>query len=269
MIQALFAFLLAVQQPAAQPPAAPPPAATPAPAGPTVYGYRVAATYPHDPEAFTQGLFYLDGHLYESTGQVGRSTIRRVHIEDGRVLQSVPIPPGHFGEGITNWGDQIVSITWQGGIGFRWNRRTLRQTGEWHYSGEGWGLTQNGTDIIMSDGTAELRFLDPATLAERRRVTVTVHGRPVTNLNELEWIHGEVWANIWHTGYIVRIDPGSGTVTGVVDLRPLAAENAGDEDAVLNGIAYDAAGDRLFVTGKLWSRLYEIDLEPRPGSAVD
>jgi glutamine cyclotransferase len=262
MIQALFAFLLAFAQPAEAP-------ATPAPGAPIVYGYRVVATYPHDPEAFTQGLVYRDGEFYESTGQVGRSTIRRVRIADGHVLQSVPIPPGHFGEGIVDWGDQIVSITWQGGIGFRWNRRTLRQTGEWRYPGEGWGLTQNGTDIVMSDGTAQLRFLDPATLAERRRVTVNVRGRPVTNLNELEWVCGEIWANIWHTGYIARIDPATGNVTGVVDLRPLAAENAGEEDAVLNGIAYDAAGDRLFVTGKLWSRLYEIDLEPRPGSAVD
>ena len=141
------------------------------------YSYRIVNTYPHDRNAFTQGLFYLNGNLYESTGQVGQSTIRKVHFEDGRVLQSVPIPPGLFGEGIVNFGNEIVSITWQGGNGYRWDLPTLRRTGEWHYEGEGWGLTQNGTDIIMSDGSSALRFLDPATLAERRRITVTIQGR--------------------------------------------------------------------------------------------
>lgn len=237
-------------------------AAQAAPVPPPVYGYRVAATYPHDPEAYTQGLFYLGGHLYESTGQVGRSTIRRVRIEDGRVLQSVAIPPGRFGEGIVDWGRQIVSITWRGGVGYRWDRATLRRLGAWRYPGEGWGLTRNRAEIIMSDGTAELRFLDPRTLAERRRVTVTIAGRPLAALNELEWIHGEVFANVWHSAFIVRIDPASGRVTGVIDLTALAAENSAGEDNVLNGIAYDAARDRLFVTGKNWPRLYEIDLVP-------
>jgi glutaminyl-peptide cyclotransferase len=254
MILSLLTALLAFAQPAAAPaPAAAPP----------VYDIRIVRTFPHDSRAFTQGLFYLDGVLYESTGQVGASTIRRVRIQDGRVLQSVPIPPGQFGEGIVNWQDQIVSITWTGGVGYRWDRRTLRRLGEWHYPGEGWGLTQNGADIIMSDGTPELRFLDPATLAERRRVTVTVDGRPVERLNELEWVNGEVFANIWHTPLIARIDPASGRVTGVIDLRALLVENSGGEDDVLNGIAYDAARDRLFVTGKNWAHLYEIDLVPR------
>ena len=189
-----------------------------------VYNYRIVATYPHDPRAFTQGLFFLDGQLYESTGQVGQSTIRRVSIADGRVLQSVAIPAGQFGEGIVNWGDQIISITWQGGTGYRWDRATLRQLGEWSYEGEGWGLTQNGTDIIMSDGTPELRFLDPATLAERRRVTVTLQGAAGPELNELEWVNGEVFANIWQTGFIFRIDPASGRVTGID--RPEAARRA-------------------------------------------
>jgi len=254
MIPLLLALLLAAQAPA--------PAAVP----PPVYDVRIVRTFPHDRGAFTQGLFYLDGVLYESTGQVGRSTIRRVRYQDGRVLQSVPIPPGQFGEGIVNWRDQIVSITWIGGVGYRWDRRTLRQLGEWRYQGEGWGLTQNGTDIIMSDGSAQLRFLDPATLAERRRITVTVNGSPVDRLNELEWVNGEIFANVWHTPMIVRIDPASGRVTGIIDLRLLVAENAGDEDAVLNGIAYDAARDRLFVTGKNWANLYEIDLSRRRGS---
>lgn len=246
--------------------AQPAPAQNAAPAAaqpaPPVYNYRIVATYPHDPRAFTQGLVFLGGQLYESTGQHGRSTIRRVALADGRVLQSVALPAAQFGEGIVDWGDQIISITWQGGTGYRWDRATLRQLSQWSYEGEGWGLTRNGTDIIMSDGTPELRFLDPATLAERRRVTVTLQGVPVQNLNELEWINGEVFANIWQTGFIYRIDPASGRVTGIIDLRPLAAENRTDADNVLNGIAYDPAGDRLFVTGKNWSRLYEIDLVP-------
>jgi glutamine cyclotransferase len=230
---------------------------------PAVYDYRIVHAFPHDPDAFTQGLFYLGGRLYESTGLVGRSTIRQVRFEDGHVLRSVPIPAGHFGEGIVNWGREIVSISWQGGIGWRWDLRSLRRLREWHYPGEGWGLTQNGASIIMSDGTAELRFLDPRTLAERRRVTVTIRGQPLAALNELEWVNGQIFANVWQTAMIVRIDPASGRVTGVIDLRALASANGGSEDNVLNGIAYDSAGDRLFVTGKNWPRLYEIDLVPR------
>jgi len=251
ILRCLFALLLACLAPTAA-------------QAQTVYDYRVVATYPHDPAAYTQGLFYLDGRLYESTGRVGTSWIRRVRFEDGEVEQQVSIPAGRFGEGIVNWGDQIVSITWQGGIGYRWDRRTLRRLSEWRYRGEGWGLTQNGTDIVMSDGTAQLRFLDPATLAERRRVTVTIDGRPLANLNELEWVNGEVFANVWQSPYIVRIEPASGRVTGIIDLSALSGANSAGEDNVLNGIAYDAAGDRLFVTGKLWSRLYEIDLVARP-----
>lgn len=234
-------------------------AAEPAPVN---YSYRVVHTYPHDRNAFTQGLFYLNGKFYESTGQVGQSTIRLVNIEDGRVLQSVPIPPGLFGEGIVNFGNEIVSITWQGGNGYRWDLATLRRTGEWHYSGEGWGLTQNGTDIVMSDGTSAIRFLDPVTLNERRRITVTMQGNELTQLNELEWVNGEIYANIWQTPRIARIDPNTGRVTGIIDLTGIANENTTSSDAVLNGIAYDAQGDRLFVTGKLWPHLYEIDLVP-------
>ncbi len=268
-------FLLALALSLTTPACAQPPANATAEAGnnaaqaaapaPVSYGYRVVATYPHDPRAFTQGLFYLDGHLYESTGQIGQSTIRQVRLEDGRVLQSVPIPPHQFGEGIVNWNDQIISVTWQGGTGYRWDLATLRRLGEWRYEGEGWGLTRNGTDIIMSDGSSALRFLDPATLAERRRITVTRDGAEVTQLNELEWVNGEIFANIWQSPLIVRIDPASGRVTGTIDLTPLVAENGDNNDRVLNGIAYDAQGDRLFVTGKYWSRLYEIDLVPPAG----
>lgn len=228
-----------------------------------VWGFTIVATYPHDRRAFTQGLLYLDGELYESTGQIGSSTIRRVRLEDGRVMQSVDIPQGLFGEGLVNWGDQLINITWQDGVGYRWDRRTLRRLGQWRYRGEGWGLTQNGRAIIMSDGTPELRFLDPVTLQERRRITVTDAGVPVARLNEIEWVNGEVFANIWMTAMIARINPDTGQVTGWIDLTSLASQiPSWRNDDVLNGIAYDQAGDRLFVTGKNWPNLYEIDLVP-------
>lgn len=253
------------QAPATAPTANAP--AQPVASGPApTWGFRVVNTYPHDRRAFTQGLLFRDGVLYESTGQIGRSTIRRVRIEDGRVLQSVSIPDGLFGEGIVDWGDQIISITWQDGVGYRWDLRTLRRLGLWRYRGEGWGLTQNGREIIMSDGTAELRFLDPVTLEERRRITVTDGSIPVPRLNELEWVNGEIFANVWFSPMIARIDPDTGRVTGWIDLTPLAAEAARwRNDDVLNGIAYDPAGDRLFVTGKNWPQLYEIELVPPAG----
>lgn len=249
--------LLALSSPVQAPPPAQEPAKVP------VFDYEVVQTHPHDPEAFTQGLIYLDGYFYESTGLVGHSTLRKVNLADGRVIKSASIPPGHFGEGMVNWGPQIISITWQSGRGFRWDRETFRKLGEFRYSGEGWGLTQNGRDIIMSDGTPKLRFLDPVKLTERRRVKVTFRGRPVANLNELEWVKGEIFANIWQTDFIVRIDPASGNVIGVIDLRGLQAKagRSGSDD-VLNGIAYDSKQDRLFVTGKRWPSLFEIKLTP-------
>jgi glutaminyl-peptide cyclotransferase len=237
---------------------------TSAPAEPPVYGYKVVQAYPHDPTAFTEGLFYLDGKLYESTGLNRMSTIREVRLEDGKVLRSVDLAPQYFGEGIVNWGDEIISLTWQDGIGFRWHRSDFRPTGQFRYPGEGWALTQDGNNVIMSDGTSELRFLDPATMAERKRVTVTYNGQPVARLNELEWVKGEIFANIWMGRRIARIDPASGRVKGWIDLADLATENAnGDPDSVLNGIAYDAKADRLFVTGKNWAKLYEIDIVPQ------
>ena len=265
-LAALLLVLAACGGPAttAQTPQPQPQSRAAAAAEPQIYDARIVHTYPHDTTAFTEGLFYLDGQLYESTGLVGRSTIRRVRLEDGHVLQSVAIPAGPFGEGIVNWGDQIVSLTWQGGIGYRWNRRTLERIGEWHYPGEGWALTRNATDIVMSDGTSQIRFLDPTTLAERHRLNVTIRGVPLERINELEWVDGAILANVWLTGTIVRIDPASGRVTGVIDLSALAAENARtDEDNVLNGIAWDSAHRRLFVTGKNWAHLYEIALVPR------
>ncbi|MEA3003377.1 MAG: glutaminyl-peptide cyclotransferase [Sphingomonadales bacterium] len=238
-----------------------------APAKPPVYGYKIVHSYPHDRDAFTEGLFYLDGRLYESTGLNGRSFIREERLEDGKVLRSVPVARQYFGEGIVNWGQEILSLTWQGGIGFRWRRADFAQTGRFQYPGEGWALTQNGTDIIMSDGTPQLRFLDPKTMTERRRITVTDEGRPVASLNELEWVKGEIFANVWMSRRIARIDPKTGRVTGWIDLGPLVAEHAPpDEDSVLNGIAYDAAKDRLFVTGKNWPKLFEIKLVRQGGA---
>jgi glutamine cyclotransferase len=234
-----------------------------APAKPAVYGYRIVNIYPHDIDAFTEGLFYLDGKMYESTGLNGRSQIREERLEDGKVLRSVDVDRRYFGEGIVPWGSEIRSLTWQGGIGFRWRRSDFARVGEFHYPGEGWALTRNDRDIVMSDGTAQLRFLDPATMAERRRINVTDEGRPVERLNELEWVKGEIFANVWMTSRIARIDPNSGRVTGWIDLGQLVAEQAPPgEDSVLNGIAYDAAKDRLFVTGKNWPKLLEIKLVP-------
>jgi glutamine cyclotransferase len=236
-----------------------------APAETPIYGYRIVREYPHDPTAFTQGLLYLDGKLYESTGLNRQSTVREVRLEDGKVLRSVSIPPQYFGEGLVDWGPDLLSLTWQDGIGFRWNRSDFRQKGEFRYSGEGWGLTQDGRNIVMSDGTSQLRFLDPATMRERRRLDVTYQGQPVERLNELEWVKGEIFANIWMGRRIARIDPKSGEVKGWIDLSELVAANSnGDPDAVLNGIAYDSKRDRLFVTGKNWAKLYEIDIVPGP-----
>ncbi|WP_240609545.1 glutaminyl-peptide cyclotransferase [Phenylobacterium deserti] len=224
------------------------------------YGYEVKASYPHDSRAYTQGLLYLNGDLYESTGQVGRSSIRRVRLKDGAVLQMQPLPPGVFGEGLVNWGDELISFTWRDQVGYRWDLKTLKQRSTFTYPGEGWGLTQNGKELIMSDGTPFLRVLEPKTFKELRRIPVTANGKPVFNLNEIEWVKGEVWANVWQTPLIVRINPADGKVTGVIDLSGLPEAKAQDHDSVLNGIAYDAKGDRLFVTGKNWPRLYEIKL---------
>ena len=229
------------------------------------YGYKVVHTYPHDPHAFTEGLFYLGGFLYESTGEVGRSTIRKVRIEDGQVVQSRSILPSLFGEGIVNWGDQIISLTWRDQVGFRWNLSDFSEIREFHYSGEGWALTQDGVSLIKSDGTSVLHFLDPVTLAETRRLEVTAEGQPVKNLNELEWVKGEILANIWLTNRIARIDPQTGEVKGWIDVGLLPeAIHKTDREETPNGIAYDAEHDRLFITGKDWPHLYEIRIDDKP-----
>ena len=227
------------------------------------WGYQVVRSYPHDRGAFTQGIIFRDGVFYEGTGLNGRSGIRKVKVETGEVLQMKALPQEYFGEGITDWKGQIVQITWQSEAGFVYDMKTFEQTKRWSYSGEGWGLTHDATRIIMSDGSAQLRFLDPATLKETGRITVRDANGPVERLNELEYVKGEIFANVWQTERIARISPKDGRVTGWIDLSGLLspADRAGTD--VLNGIAYDAAGDRLFVTGKLWPRIFEIRLVKR------
>jgi glutamine cyclotransferase len=229
-----------------------------------IAGYRVVRVFPHDPQAFTQGLAYFDGVLYEGTGLIGRSSIRKVRLENGEVLQIQKIDPQYFGEGIAVVGDRLFALTWQSGVGFIYDRATFRRTGTFTYRGEGWGLTHDGGRLIMSDGTPHLRFLDPATQKEVRRLQVRDGERPVPNLNELEYVKGEVFASVWQTDRIARISPTTGRVTGWIDLQGLLnPRDAAQGVDVLNGIAYDAAADRLFVTGKLWPKLFEIKIVPK------
>ncbi len=229
-----------------------------------VYRADIARSYPHDTAAFTQGLLWLDGQMYESTGQVGQSNIRRVTLQTGAVEQQVDLPPPHFGEGITIFGDKIYQLTWTSGKAFVYDRNTLKLLREFTYEGQGWGLTTLGNELIMSDGSATLRVLDPETFEVRRRVTVTENGTPVKDLNELEMVKGELWANLWTKDRIARINPQSGAVLGWIDLAGLLPQSmkTGNED-VLNGIAYDSTTDRIFVTGKYWPRLFEITLRPQ------
>jgi len=220
---------------------------------------RMLHVYPHDRTAFTEGLLIRDGWLYESTGFENRSFIRKTVLATGKVVQSIAIPPQYFGEGIIDWGNTLRSFVWHGGKGFIWNLKTLRQIGSWSYSGEGWAMTHDDRHIIMSDGTPTLRFLDPGTMQVSRRLTVTLNGQPLALINELEYVHGEILANIWQTSLIARIDPQSGRVKGLIDLNALwvrAGTSGGD--AVPNGIAYDKQANRLYVTGKNWPYLFEI-----------
>lgn len=223
-----------------------------------VYRYEVVRTFPHDPRAFTQGLVFADGYLYEGTGQKGESSLRRVRLENGEVVQMKRLEDRYFGEGIALVGDSIVQLTWQAQTGFVYDRKSFERTRTFSYTGEGWGLTYDGTRLIMSDGSETLRFLDPKTFQETGRVQVKDGGRAVTQLNELEFIKGEVFANVWGTDRIARISPKTGEVTGWIDLRGLLAPHEARNVDVLNGIAYDAAADRLFVTGKWWPKLFEI-----------
>ena len=225
--------------------------------------YRVVHSYPHDRQAFTQGLVYARGHLYESTGVNGQSSLREIDLDSGRILQFVDVSSKYFAEGLTDWGSTLVQLTWQTQIAFVYDRATLRKVRSVQYEGEGWGLTHDANCLILSNGTAELRFLDPETLHEIRRVVVKDHGKPVKELNELEYVQGQVYANIWHSDRIARISPATGNVLGWIDLTGLLPENErSSREAVLNGIAYDAAQDRLFVTGKLWPKIFEIKVIP-------
>jgi glutamine cyclotransferase len=230
---------------------------------PQRYRVKVVRSFPHDPGAFTQGLEYRDGFLYEGTGLKGQSTLRKVKLETGAVLQSKPLESQYFGEGITVFPDRILQLTWQAEQGFIYDRQTFERKGQFRYSGEGWGLASDGKQIYMSDGSSQIRVWDAATLKELRRITVRSAGRPIDNLNELEWVEGEIYANVWQTDYILRISPADGRVTGIIDCTGLLDQGQGQAD-VLNGIAYDKATRRLFLTGKLWPRLYQVELARVP-----
>ncbi len=220
---------------------------------------EVVKEYPRDASSFTQGLIFDGGYLYEGTGHYGQSRVARLDLATGNTLDESKYPADQFGEGIVRWKDQLISITWQNGIGHRWRLKDLKPLGTFRIGGEGWGLTMLADRMVLSDGKPVLRYFDPATMKETGRVSVTIGGKPLGRINELEAIDGQIWANVWMTEFIVRIDPASGKVRSVVDLRGLK-ERAGADgpDSVLNGIAWDAKGKRLFVTGKYWPKLFEI-----------
>lgn len=231
-----------------------------------VYRYRVVHAYPHDRAAYTEGLFYRDGALYEATGTVGASSVRKVELHSGKVLQQTATPWPDYGEGIVAWKDRLIQLTWQDHEGIIYDLATLTPRAKFTYPGEGWALTDDGTHLLMSDGTPTIRVLDPVSLKQVGQIDVTADRKPLANLNELEWVKGELYANVWLTNRIARIDPASGKVVGWIDLTGLGPDPSTLPDPtndVLNGIAYDAAHDRLFVTGKCWPQLYEIRLLPR------
>lgn len=250
--------------------AAPPQASVPVPAPapfadqrPVLLAAHVVARFPHDTGAFTEGLIWSDGALYESVGKEGVSEVRRVRLEDGKVLARAAIPASQFGEGLARWRDQLISLTWHEGIAHRWNARTLKPVGSARYPGEGWGMASDGDTLLETDGSATIKRFDPASFRVTGRIAVTIAGKPLDQLNEIEMVDGAILANVWRTPWLVRIDPASGRVTAIVDLRPLVAEiHAIDPDAVANGIAWDAGRHRLFITGKLWPTLFEVTLAP-------
>jgi len=226
-----------------------------------VYTYNIVNTYPHDRNAFTEGLVFEDGVLYEGTGRFGQSTLRRVELETGDILQIRELSAQFFGEGITIYENKIIQLTWRSNIGFVYDKNSFELLQEFNYSTEGWGITHDGERLIMSDGTSTLHFLDPQTFEEIGQLEVFDNDDPVTRLNELEYVQGEIYANVWQTDQVARIAPGTGQVVGWVDLAGLlTAEDLSEPVDVLNGIAYDAKTDRLFVTGKLWPKLFEIEL---------
>lgn len=227
----------------------------------TRYGYKIVNTFPHNIESFTQGLIYHEGYLYEGTGKKGRSTLSKVNLEDADVLQSKPLSRRYFGEGIEVVGDKIFQLTWQGNIVFVYDKNTFEPLTSHYNSTQGWGLAYDGKQLILSDGSDALQFINPENFVPEGRVQVTLNGNPVNYLNELEYINGEVWANVWQTDFIIRIDPATGEVNSVIDFSGLSEmTELGSNEAVLNGIAWDAENERLFVTGKHWSNLFEVEL---------
>ena len=233
-------------------------------AAPAVYSYEIVNTYPHDPGAFCQGLAIADGYLYEGTGQHGRSTLRKVELETGRVLQQVSLDRNLFGEGITVWDEQIYQLTWRAGLGIVYDKESLKETKRFRVRGEGWGLTHDGMQLILSNGSPTLQFIDPKTFQVVRRLNVRDRGNWVRNLNELEYAGGAILANVWTTDRIAWISPKTGNVDAWIDLSGLRPSEARrDPDAVLNGIAYDPETKRLFVTGKHWPKLFEIRIIER------
>ena len=259
-----FAFINESCKKEAEPPKpiSPQNATPPAP----VYSYEVINTYHHDPDAFTQGLQFYKAELYESTGLNGRSSLRRVELKTGKVLQKIDIDNQYFAEGMTILGDKIYQLTYQTHIGFIYDLKTFQKIGSWQYEGEGWGLTTDGKELIMSNGSNKINYLDPTSLAITKTLEVFDEGYQVENLNELEYIKGEIYANIWQTDRVARIDPATGKVIGWVDLSGLLMPQERTEKVdVLNGIAYDEKEDRLFVTGKLWPKLFEIKLKKKEG----
>ena len=226
------------------------------------FGVEVVQTYPHDSNAFTQGLIFRDGKLLESTGKEGRSSLRSVDLESGKVLKQVDVAPEYFAEGMTALNGKIYQLTWHNQLGFIYDYWTFQQLGQFNYGGEGWGLTNDGKSLILSDGSDRLRFLDPGTFRVTKTIAVTDGAKRINRLNELEYINGEIYANIWHDQRIVTIDPATGRVTAWIDCSALLPKSgAQDEEAVLNGIAVDETSGRLFVTGKLWPRLFEIKVK--------
>jgi len=222
---------------------------------------KVVHTYPHDTHAFTQGLEYYEGFLYESTGETGQSSVRKVALESGRAVQKTDLGSQYFGEGLTIFRGKIYQLTWLSQVGFIYDLRSLKKASEFHFYGEGWGLAHDGSHLILSDGTNKLRYLDPESFAVVRTVDVYAEGKAVTKLNELEFINGEIYANIWHERRIARIDPASGAVKAWIDCSAIAAQEEREPEGVLNGIAFDGARKRLFITGKHWAHLFEIRVE--------
>ena len=226
------------------------------------YGYQIVNIWPHDSNAFTQGLILVDGKLLESTGQEGSSSLRSVELETGKVLKKVDVPPPYFAEGIAMLNGKVYQLTWQHSVGFIYDLQTLERAGQFDYQGEGWGLTTDGQSLIISDGSNKLKFLDPASFRVTKTISVVDGAQPVNQLNELEFVKGEIYANVWHSDRVAVIDPQTGRVKAWIDLTGLMPEGELlDEEAVLNGIAYDQANDKFYVTGKLWPRLFEIKVK--------